>query len=298
MTHFIGIDVGTSAVKIVLVDGAQTVLAEHEAPLAISRPRPDWSEQDPDAWCDATAALLDRLARDEPTAMSGVGAIGLSGQMHGAVAAGRGRPAPATGHAVERWPRSSREHSPCARAIPICLLSSACCRWRASPAPRCRGLARHEPGILPRLRTVMLPKDFVRLMLTGEKATDVSDAAGTWWLDEARRTWSREAADATGLPFAALPPILESAAVAGMLWLRRAARWGSGTARRRRGGSGRRSRRSDRHWRDFRWRRLPVHRHLRPAFRDHRKHTGRRPRPPCTPSLTRCPAAGSRWARC
>ena len=88
MTHFIGIDVGTSAVKIVLVDGAQTVLAEHEAPLAISRPKPDWSEQDPDAWWDATAALLDRLARDEPAAMSGVGAIGLSGQMHGAVLLG------------------------------------------------------------------------------------------------------------------------------------------------------------------------------------------------------------------
>ena len=149
MTHFIGIDVGTSAVKIVLVDGAQTVLAEHEAPLAISRPRPDWSEQDPDAWCDATAALLDRLARDEPAAMSGVGAIGLSGQMHGAVLLGEDdrplRPA-----MLWNDGRAAAESTrPAHAAIPICLLSSACCRWRASPAPRCRGWPGTSPAFCP-----------------------------------------------------------------------------------------------------------------------------------------------------
>jgi xylulokinase len=223
----LGIDVGTSAVKVVLVDEAGTGIAEREAPLDILRPSPGASEQHPDWWWEATAGILDGLARDEPAAMSRVAGIGLSGQMHGAVLLGAddrplrsamlwndGRAGPQA-----RDLRRSHAHLPAIVGVPP---------MAGFTGPKIAWLIQNEPGLVERIRTVMLPKDYVRLRLTGEKATDVSDAAGTWWFDEAARTWSAEAARATGLDPAVLPTALESPTPAGRLRPALAARWGMG----------------------------------------------------------------------
>ncbi|MHB2170192.1 xylulokinase [Alsobacter sp. R-9] len=225
MTVCVGIDVGTSAVKLVVMDEAQAIIAERDAPLPISRPGPNASEQDPDDWWRAVEGLLDSLAAAEPALTARVSAIGLSGQMHGAVLLGAdlaplrpamlwndGRAAPQARRLRERFP--DLPHLVGVPAMP------------GFTGPKIPWLAEHEPGLIERVRTVMLPKDYVRLKLTGEVATDMSDAAGTWWLDEARRAWSPEAAAATGLPTAALPPLLESPDRAGTLRPELAARWG------------------------------------------------------------------------
>ncbi|MCP8940076.1 xylulokinase [Alsobacter sp. SYSU M60028] len=227
MATILGIDIGTSAVKLVLVDEAERVIAERDAPLAVSRPRPSWSEQDPLDWWRAVGDLLDGLKRDEAAALAAVGAIGLSGQMHGAVLLGDDdaplRPAmlwnDGRAAAEARALRASHPHLPAV----VGVLPMA-----GFTGPKIPWLAAHEPDVLARLRTVMMPKDYVRLLLTGEKATDMSDAAGTWWLDEARREWSAEAAEATRLPKSALPRLLESPQPAGALLPELAARWGMG----------------------------------------------------------------------
>ncbi len=197
-------------------------------------------------------ALLDRLARDEPAAMSGVGAIGLSGQMHGAVLLGADdrplRPAMLWNDGRAAAEALGAAHQPsriCPRIVGVLPMAGF-------TGPKMPWLARHEPGILPRLRTVMLPKDYVRLMLTGEKATDMSDAAGHL---VARRGPPRTGARGRRRPPACLSPhcrrILESAAPAGAAAAGAGGALGPAAARRRRGRRGRRGRRRHRHRRDL-----------------------------------------------
>lgn len=221
----LGIDVGTSAVKVVLIDDAEAILAEREVPLAIARPGPGASEQEPEWWWEATAGVLDGLARDESAAMGRVVGIGLSGQMHGAVLLGADdrplRPAMLwnDGRAGAQARALRRTHPHLAAVVGVPPMAGF-------TGPKIAWLIANEPGLVERIRTVMLPKDYVRLRLTGEKATDVTDAAGTWWFDEAARTWSAEAARATGLDPAVLPPALESPSPAGRLRAELVSRWG------------------------------------------------------------------------
>lgn len=225
MTLSIGIDIGTSAVKVVVSDDADEVLAEREVPLRTSHPGPSACEQDPEDWWSAVATALDDLAADRPELMGATRAIGLSGQMHGAVLLDRDlrplRPAMLwnDGRAAPQARALRHGHPELARIVGVAAMPGF-------TGPKIPWLAAHEPATLARLHVVMLPKDYVRLKLTGDVATDMSDAAGTWWLDEARRAWSPEAARATGLPETALPPLLESPDPAGTLRPALAARWG------------------------------------------------------------------------
>lgn len=226
--HWLGIDVGTSAVKAVLLDARETLVADSERPIATQRPRPGWSEQDPDAWWKAVGDALDRLARQAPGPLSDVRGIGLSGQMHGAVLLGERRQVlrPAIlwndGRAAEDAARLNREHPGLAAVVGVLPMAGF-------TAPKLPWLAANEPDIFRRIRTVMLPKDYVRLRLTGEVCTEMSDAAGTWWLDEARRAWSEEALAATLLSPNQAPPLLEGSAPAGLLNPELARRWGMRT---------------------------------------------------------------------
>lgn len=225
MALSIGIDIGTSAVKVVVTDEADAVLAEREAPLVTSRPAPSASEQDPDAWWEAVSGVLDGLAADRPDLTAATRAIGLSGQMHGAVLLDRDlrplRPAMLwnDGRSAPQAKALRQRHPELAQIVGVPAMPGF-------TGPKIPWLAAHEPAIVARIHVVMLPKDYVRLKLTGEVATDMSDAAGTWWLDEARRAWSAEAAAATGLPLPALPPLLESPQPAGTVRDSLAQRWG------------------------------------------------------------------------
>lgn len=222
---FIGIDVGTSAVKIVVVDGHQRVVADGEVALAPTQPRPLWSEDDPDAWWAAVLLGMDRLAWEHASAFAQVRAIGLSGQMHGAVLLDADdrpvRPA-----ILWNDGRSSAEVATLAGLDADLQAELGVLAMPGFTGPKILWLRRHEPDAIDRTRHILLPKDTVRLKLTGEHVTDVSDAAGTWLFDQASRRWSPRAIAACGVDPAWLPRIVESTEPAGRLRADWARRWG------------------------------------------------------------------------
>ena len=223
MSFFLGIDLGTSAVKALLVDERQSVRATAQAPLATTRPAPLASEQDPAAWWEAVGAALDALAAWHPREMAGVTALGLAGQMHAALlldASDRAlRPAMLWNDGRAEAEAAELNGAGLAPALGVPAMAGL-------TAPKLLWLARHEPDVLARARSLLLPKDLIRLHLTGERATDASDAAGTWLLDQATRRWSGPAVAACGIDPAILPPLLEGTAPTGRLRPELARRFG------------------------------------------------------------------------
>jgi xylulokinase len=222
---YLGVDIGTSGVKVVLVDAGDQVVAQATAPLTVSRPRPLWSEQDPADWWAATQAALDALAADAPQSMARVQAIGLSGQMLGVAlidqAGSALRPAmlwndgraAAEGVALEQRVAGFADITG-ARPMP------------GFSAPKLLWLHRHEPDVLRRAHGVLLPKDYVRLCLTGELASDRADASATLLMDTQAGTWHDRLLETCGLDRAQMPRLVESGEHAGTLRPALARRWG------------------------------------------------------------------------
>jgi xylulokinase len=208
----VGIDVGTSGVKALAIDDAGTVLASAEVGYPLSSLHPGWSEQDPLDWWDATEAALSQLraAVGEPSG------IGLSGQMHGLVALDSGgevlRPA-----ILWNDQRTARECAEIEQTIGLERLIALTGNRALTgfTAPKLLWLRTHEPDVYARVASILLPKDYVRLRLCGERATDVSDASGMLLLDVAGRRWSDEVLDALRLERSWLPEVLESPVVSG-----------------------------------------------------------------------------------
>jgi xylulokinase len=210
MGTVIGIDVGTSAVKAIAVGEDGTVLERREISYPLSTPRPGWSEQDPEDWWRATEQALDGLVDGE------ISGIGLSGQMHGLVTLD-------SSDAVIRpailW-NDQRTQAECDEieakvGLDRLIELTGNRALTGFTAPKLLWLRKHEPGAYARIAHVLLPKDYVRLRLTGERAIDVADASGTLLLDVARRRWSSEVVGALELDPAWLPPVLESPDVSG-----------------------------------------------------------------------------------
>src|ERR1700754_403147 len=205
----LGIDVGTSAVKVIAVGEDGTVLERREVSYPLSTPRPGWSEQNPDDWWEATEKSLDGLT-------DGIAGIGLSGQMHGLVTLDSAdrpiRPA-----MLWNDQRTGAECAEIEERVGFDKLVSLTGNRALTgfTAPKLLWLQKHEPDAYARIAHVMLPKDYVRLKLTGERAIDVADASGTLWLDVAQRRWSTEVLAALEIDEAWLPPVLESPAVSG-----------------------------------------------------------------------------------
>jgi xylulokinase len=208
---YLGIDIGTSSVKAVLLDQDGSIVTQASDPLTVSRPAPGFSEQDPQAWWRATVAAV----RNLPAAhRARVRALGLSGQMHGATLLDD-KDRPLRPAILWNDGRSAREcvdleyREPNARAITGNIMMPG------FTAPKLWWVSRHEPEIFARTATVLLPKDFVRLKLIGEKVTDMSDASGTAWLDVGQRDWSDALLAATGLTRAHMPRLVEGTSAAG-----------------------------------------------------------------------------------
>src|SRR3954452_10871867 len=205
----IGIDVGTSAVKVIAVAEDGEVLERREVSYPLSTPKPGWSEQDPVDWWEATRNALDGLTE-------GVAGIGLSGQMHGLVTLdANDRPI----RPAILW-NEQRTGAECAEieekvGFERLVTLTGNRALTGFTAPKLLWLRRHEPETYGRIARIMLPKDYVRLRLTGEWATDVADASGTLLLDVAKRTWSGDVLDALELPSEWLPPVLESPELSG-----------------------------------------------------------------------------------
>jgi xylulokinase len=223
--HFLGIDIGTSAVKAVLVDEHQAIVVRASAPVATQQARPDWSEQNAEDWWRATERVVAELRAASPSAFANVRAFGLSGQMHGLVALD-------ASHEVIRpailWNdgRATEECAALTAVVPGLAEIAGVIAMPGFTAPKLLWLRAHEPEVFARIRHVVLAKDYVRLRLTGEVATDMADAAGTLLLDEARRDWSEPILAAVGLPREQVPRLLEGDAVSGMLRPEIAAAWG------------------------------------------------------------------------
>ncbi len=218
---YIGLDLGTSGLKGVLIDDGQRVLAEATAPLLVTRPQDGWSEQAPADWIAAAETVLDRLAAHGLGALRG---IGLSGQMHGATLLDA---ADEVLRPCILW-NDTRAHAEAARldADPRFRAIIGNIVFPGFTAPKLDWVRAHEPALWDRVAKVLLPKDYLRLWLTGEHVAEMSDAAGTSWLDTGARDWSDDLLAATGLGRAQMPRLVEGSAVSGVLRETLAARWG------------------------------------------------------------------------
>jgi xylulokinase len=218
---FIGLDLGTSGLKGILIDDAQRVLAEAIAPLSVSRPQDGWSEQAPADWIAAAEAVLDKLSSHGLTRVQG---IGLSGHMHGATLLDA---ADQVLRPCILW-NDTRSHEEAAEmdADPLFRRVTGNIVFPGFTAPKLMWVQRHEPGLWGRVAKVLLPKDYLRLWLTGDHVAEMSDAAGTSWLDTGARDWSDDCLTATGLTRSHMPRLVEGSAVSGTLRAALANRWG------------------------------------------------------------------------
>lgn len=219
MGVFLGIDVGTSGTKTLAMRSDGKILATATAEYPLSSPRPGWSEQDPEHWWQAsikTVRAVVTLGKIKPAEVAG---IGLSGQMHGSVFLdGRQnviRPALLWNDQRTSAECDEIESRAGGRANLIELVANPA--LTGFTAPKILWLRNHEPKNYERVRQVLLPKDYVRLRLTGEFATEVSDASGTLLLDVRKRAWSKTLLEKLVLDSALLPRVYESEEVSGQL---------------------------------------------------------------------------------
>jgi xylulokinase len=218
---YIGLDLGTSGLKGVLIGEDQTILAEATAPLTVQRPHEGWSEQAPSDWISAAETVFDRLAAHGLGAVRG---IGLSGHMHGATLLDA---ADEVLRPCILW-NDTRAHVEAANldADPRFRRLSGNIVFPGFTAPKLVWVRRNEPHIWDRVAKVLLPKDYLRLWLTGEHVGEMSDAAGTSWLDTGKRDWSDDLLQATGLTRSHMPRLVEGSEVSGHLREALSARWG------------------------------------------------------------------------
>ncbi|SDX42855.1 xylulokinase [Albimonas donghaensis] len=222
--RYLGLDLGTSGLKALLIDGAQRVVASADAGLEVSRPRPGWSEQSPEAWLAAADRAVAALAAQAPEDMGRVRGIGLSGQMHGATLLDEAdrplRPCILWDDVRSAAEAARLDADPRFRAISGNIV------FPGFTAPKLAWMATHEPALFARIRKVLLPKDYLRLWLTGAHVSDVSDAAGTGWLDVGARAWSPDLLAAGGMERGQMPELVEGTEVSGTLRPALARRWG------------------------------------------------------------------------
>lgn len=221
---FLGIDLGTSSLKIVLLDRHENLLDSVSESLTVQHPRPGFSEQAPQAWWQALQHAMQQLKSRQADALQQVCGIGFSGQMHGATLLD--------------------EHGEVLRP---CILwndgrSAEECHWLEQQAdfvgitgnrvmagftaPKLLWVQRHEPAIFARIAHILLPKDYLRYRMSGDFASDLSDSAGTLWLDTARRCWSEELLVACNLSLGQMPILYEGNQVTGTLYDSLADEWG------------------------------------------------------------------------
>ena len=221
---YLGIDIGTSGVKAILMDDTGAVVEIAHAPLSVSRPHDLWSEQDPTDWWAATNNAVSQLDLQR---RHSVKAIGLSGQMHGATLLGADNQAlrPAI---LWNDGRSATQCAALEEALPDLGQITGNRAMPGFTAPKLQWVRENEPVIFAQVKTVLLPKDYVRLRMTGELASDMSDSAGTLWMDVGRRDWSDTVLAATGLDRSHMPKLYEGNEFTGQLRSELAEAWGMG----------------------------------------------------------------------
>ena len=222
---YLGIDLGTSGVKVILLNDNDTIIGQTSASLDVSRPKVLWSEQDPQDWWNATNEAIASLKLEHGADLKKVKAIGLSGQMHGATLLDEHnnviRPA-------ILW-NDGRSQQQCIELETSEKNSRQITGNMAMPgftAPKIAWLRAHEKNNFSKIAKVLLPKDYLRFLMTGDFASDMSDSAGTLWLDVGKRQWSAEMLAATGLSEKHMPTLFEGTEITGFLSDDVANQWG------------------------------------------------------------------------
>lgn len=220
---YIGIDLGTSGVKVIVLDENDNIVASRSEALDVSRPKDLWSEQNPEDWWKATCDAISRLGLE--TDLSKVKAIGLSGQMHGATLLD------AKGNVLRPailWNdgRCFQECQELEEAVPSSRKITGNIMMPGFTAPKLKWVQKYEPDVFTQVDKVLLPKDYLRFKLSGDFASDMSDSAGTMWLDVGKRDWSDELLTATGLKRTHMPKLYEGNQITGYLSKELADQWG------------------------------------------------------------------------
>ena len=211
---YLGLDIGTSAVKAVLVDDVGKHIAEADSPLTSQHPKSGWSEQNPDGWVSAVEQCCNALRIQASNNWSAMKAVGLSGQMHGATILGEDKK-PLRPAILWNDGRSSNQCNAINDGVPDIENRAGIFAMPGFTAPKILWCAENEPDPHDRIRHIILPKDYVRLALTGELATDQADAAGTLWLNQASRAWDGTLCKASRTDQAWLPKLIEGTEVSG-----------------------------------------------------------------------------------
>ena len=222
---YLGLDFGTSSVKGVLIDDKQKLIASASSPLKVSRPHPGWSEQNPEDWWKAANAVVKALRKAKPKAVAAVKGIGMSGQQHGATLLD------ANGKVLRPcilWndARSFEECDDILRDGPDAKEITGNIPLAGFTAPKLLWVRKHEPRIFEHVAKVLLPKDYIRFRMTGTYGSDMSDSAGTYWLDVAKRDWSDAMLKATHMRRDQMPELFEGTAVTGRITDKLAKEWG------------------------------------------------------------------------
>ena len=221
---YLGLDLGTSGVKAMLIDGDQKIVGSANGSLDVSRPHSGWSEQEPAHWVRATEEAVVGLKAKHPKEFAAVRGIGLSGQMHGATLIDATdkvlRPCILWNDTRSYVEAAALDADPRFRALTGNIV------FPGFTAPKLAWVEKHEPDIFSKIAKVLLPKDYLRLWLTGEYISEMSDSAGTSWLDTGKRAWSSELLAATNLSKEQMPALVEGTEQAGKLRAELAAQWG------------------------------------------------------------------------
>lgn len=220
---YLGLDIGTSGVKALLIDAQQQIVGSTNAGLEVSRPHPGWSEQDPNSWLNACDQAIEALRKAYPAEFVQLKAISLSGQMHGATLLD-------SDNNILRpcilW-NDTRSHAEAAEldSDPRFREISGNIVFPGFTAPKLLWVARNEPTIFNQVAKVLLPKDYVAFWLTGRFVTDLSDASGTSWVDVSNRCWSDELLQLSGMRADQMPEIHEGSEATGTLRAELQDRW-------------------------------------------------------------------------
>ncbi|MCA1368281.1 xylulokinase [Bradyrhizobium sp. BRP14] len=224
---YLGLDLGTSGVKAMLIDSGQKIVGSASAALDVSRPHPGWSEQDPADWIRAAEEAINGLKKTHAQALAAVRGVGLSGQMHGATLLDEKdavlRPCILWNDTRSFREAAALDSDPQFRALTGNIV------FPGFTAPKLAWVRENEPEVFAKVRWVLLPKDYLRLWLTGEHMSEMSDSAGTSWLDTGKRKWSENLLAATHLDERQMPTLVEGTDGAGTLRPELAARWGMGS---------------------------------------------------------------------
>ncbi|RFB89254.1 xylulokinase [Rhizobium leguminosarum bv. trifolii] len=221
---YLGLDLGTSGVKAMLIDGDQAIIGSANGSLDVSRPHSGWSEQEPSHWVRATEEAVAGLKAKHPKELAAVKGIGLSGQMHGATLIDAAdkvlRPCILWNDTRSHVEAAALDADPCFRALTGNIV------FPGFTAPKLAWVEKHEPDVFARIAKVLLPKDYLRLWLTGDYISEMSDSAGTSWLDTGKRAWSSDLLAATHLSREQMPALVEGTEQAGTLRPELATQWG------------------------------------------------------------------------